>query len=223
MHQTNIYNMNCSTIMRLRWDLLLNDPATLRGSYIWRLATTIKELSMNYHHWKHTYVTIIWRDNTFELCPKEHCCQNKAMTGTIPTTSTVKPVEIQHKLIWKYCLHSQNFIIQGFEALIEVCCRYLLIYLFFFFFTCSGLQGVYAKTRHSNIFTYLTFDFKTKTIVPQNDVFLWPSTYKDYCCCCCCWYLCSPIPWPEWSNFVKKLFTLKFKKHWHIWNYSLCI
>ena len=33
------------------------------------------------------------------------------------------------------------------------------------------IQGVYAKTGHSNIFTYLTFDFKTSTVVQQNDVF----------------------------------------------------
>ena len=113
---------------------------------------------MNYHHWKHTYVTIIWRDNTFELCPKEHCCQNKAMTGTIPTTSTVKPVEIQHKLIWKYCLHSQNFIIQGFEALIEVCCRYLLIYLFVFFFVFFLLVKVYrvsTQKKDTQIFSLI--------------------------------------------------------------------
>ena len=34
------------------------------------------------------------------------------------------------------------------------------------------LQGVYEKTGHSNIFSYLTFDFKISTIVQQNDVFL---------------------------------------------------
>ena len=34
------------------------------------------------------------------------------------------------------------------------------------------LQGVYENTGHSNIFTYLTFDFKTSAIVQQNDIFL---------------------------------------------------
>ena len=35
----------------------------------------------------------------------------------------------------------------------------------------GSLQGVYAKTGHFNIFTYLTSDFKTSTIVQQNEVF----------------------------------------------------
>ena len=37
---------------------------------------------------------------------------------------------------------------------------------------CRDVQGGYAKTGHLNSFTYLTFDFKTSTIVQQNDVFL---------------------------------------------------
>ena len=44
----------------------------------------------------------------------------------------------------------------------------------------SKIQGVYEKTGHSNIFIYLTFDFKARTIVQQNNVFLWPSTSEDY-------------------------------------------